>query len=120
MLTGIGETLNEMTSPLYGADAYIDKPFEFSELDHAIEETLRQRRAGAIGRPDAADVMTVTEGRGAEPRFSELAHAVETMSGRLERLETRLKMLEEEQRNEAIDLTKFYRPPEESGGAGAS
>src|SRR5512140_3629772 len=28
MLTGIGENLNMMTSPLYGADAYIDKPFE--------------------------------------------------------------------------------------------
>ncbi|MCA9606092.1 MAG: response regulator, partial [Myxococcales bacterium] len=26
MLTGIGERLNEMTSPLYGADEYLDKP----------------------------------------------------------------------------------------------
>ncbi len=30
MLTGIGENLNEMTSPLYGADAHVDKPFEFA------------------------------------------------------------------------------------------
>ena len=37
---------------------------------------------------------------------------------RLEKLETRLKMLEEEQRNDAIDLTKFYRPPEGSEGVG--
>ena len=29
MLTGIGATLNEMTAPLYGANAHLDKPFEF-------------------------------------------------------------------------------------------
>src|SRR5207247_93431 len=56
MLTGIGETLNEMTSPLYGADAYIDKPFEFSELDRKIRETAARRRAGAIGRADTGEV----------------------------------------------------------------
>nr|HMR11832.1 response regulator [Polyangiaceae bacterium] len=44
MLTGIGENLNEMTSPLYGADAYLDKPFEFSKLDRKIQETLARRR----------------------------------------------------------------------------
>jgi CheY-like chemotaxis protein len=38
MLTAIGESVNEMTSPLYGADAHIDKPFEFEKL----EQTLRQ------------------------------------------------------------------------------
>src|SRR5215813_10893178 len=54
MLTGIGEALNEMTSPLYGADAHVDKPFEFAELDRKIEETLERRQAGALGRPDAA------------------------------------------------------------------
>jgi DNA-binding response OmpR family regulator len=54
MLTGIGETLNEMTSPLYGADAHLDKPFEFSELDRRIAETLERRRAGALGRADGA------------------------------------------------------------------
>src|SRR6187431_2401215 len=53
MLTGIGENLNEMTSPLYGADAYLDKPFEFSDLDEKISETLDRRSAGALGRPDA-------------------------------------------------------------------
>lgn len=57
MLTGIGENLNEMTSPLYGADAYLDKPFEFSELDRKIKETLSRRRGGAFGRPDSADVV---------------------------------------------------------------
>ncbi|MEB2324368.1 MAG: response regulator, partial [Sorangiineae bacterium] len=44
MLTGIGERLNEMTSPLYGADAHIDKPFEFVDLEATIRETLAQRR----------------------------------------------------------------------------
>jgi CheY-like chemotaxis protein len=52
MLTGIGESLNEMTSPLYGADAYVDKPFELADLERSIVETLRKRRAGAIGRND--------------------------------------------------------------------
>ena len=55
MLTGIGENLNEMTSPLYGADAHIDKPFEFSDLDAKIDETLEQRKSGAFGRSDGAD-----------------------------------------------------------------
>jgi CheY-like chemotaxis protein len=56
MLTGIGENLNELTSPLYGADAYIDKPFEFADLDVKVRDTLSRRRAGALGRPDGADV----------------------------------------------------------------
>src|SRR5687768_8293659 len=53
MLTGIGESLNEMTSPLYGADAHVDKPFEFSVLDAKIKETLSRRKQGALGRPDS-------------------------------------------------------------------
>jgi len=40
MLTGIGENLNEMTSPLFAADAWLNKPFEFTELDARIRETL--------------------------------------------------------------------------------
>ena len=46
MLTGIGERLNEMTSPLYGADAYLDKPFELTALDEAVTRVLAAR-AGA-------------------------------------------------------------------------
>ena len=45
MLTGIGERLNEMTSPLYGADAFLDKPFELDELSKTIRETLEKRQA---------------------------------------------------------------------------
>jgi DNA-binding response OmpR family regulator len=53
MLTGIGENLNQMTSPLYGADAYIDKPFDFGELDQKVVEALEARAAQreAVARP---------------------------------------------------------------------
>ena len=40
MLTAIGQQMNEMTSPLYGADAYFDKPFDFSELEKKISELI--------------------------------------------------------------------------------
>ena len=43
MLTGIGERLNEMTSPLYGANAYLDKPFELTDLDAAVTQVLSER-----------------------------------------------------------------------------
>ena len=43
MLTGIGQSLNELTSPLYGADAYLDKPFEFGDLDEKITNVLKSR-----------------------------------------------------------------------------
>jgi DNA-binding response OmpR family regulator len=41
MLTAIGEQMNEMTSPLYGADAYFDKPFDFGALEEAIAELVK-------------------------------------------------------------------------------
>jgi len=44
MLTAIGEKINEMTSPLYGADAYIDKPFEFADLEAKIKQILDKRK----------------------------------------------------------------------------
>ena len=40
MLTAIGPQMNEMTSPLYGADAFIDKPFDFRKLEDAIDGLL--------------------------------------------------------------------------------
>ncbi len=49
MLTGIGENLNQLTSPLYGADAYIDKPFEFDELDGKVRDTLSARASQREG-----------------------------------------------------------------------
>ena len=49
ILTGIGPQLNEMTSPLYGADAYLDKPFDLEELERTVG-TVLARRTGAAGR----------------------------------------------------------------------
>jgi DNA-binding response OmpR family regulator len=49
MLTGIGENLNELTSPLYGADSYIDKPFAFPELDEKVRGALTKRRGSRPG-----------------------------------------------------------------------
>ena len=43
MLTAIGERVNEMTSPLYGADAYVDKPFDFADLENKIKKVLDDR-----------------------------------------------------------------------------
>jgi CheY-like chemotaxis protein len=49
MLTGIGENLNELTSPLYGADSYIDKPFAFSELDDKVRGALHKHQGPGPG-----------------------------------------------------------------------
>ena len=43
MLTAIGERVNEMTSPLYGADDYVDKPFDFDALEKKIKKVLEDR-----------------------------------------------------------------------------
>ncbi|RAL22145.1 hypothetical protein DL240_09830 [Lujinxingia litoralis] len=45
MLTGIGPTNNELTSPLFGADDYIDKPFDFTELQEKSARVLEQRQS---------------------------------------------------------------------------
>jgi CheY-like chemotaxis protein len=43
MVTAIGEQVNELTSPLYGADAHIDKPFEFERLERVIADLIKSR-----------------------------------------------------------------------------
>jgi DNA-binding response OmpR family regulator len=71
MLTGIGHPVNELTSPLYGADAYIDKPFEFPELDAKIKQALalRKKQRDAVPRPDSStDVNGVIGLAKASPR----------------------------------------------------
>jgi DNA-binding response OmpR family regulator len=40
MVTAIGEKTNEITAPIYGADAHIDKPFEFEKLERVITQLL--------------------------------------------------------------------------------
>lgn len=44
MLTAIGERINEMTSPLYGADEYVDKPFEFADLEAKLQQVLASKQ----------------------------------------------------------------------------
>lgn len=45
MLTAIGEKINEMTSPLYGADDFVDKPFDFNDLEERIRKVVAKRQA---------------------------------------------------------------------------
>ena len=40
MVSAIGEKTNEITAPIYGADAHVDKPFEFEHLERVIKELL--------------------------------------------------------------------------------
>ncbi len=40
MVSAIGEKTNEITAPIYGADAHIDKPFEFEKLEKVISGLL--------------------------------------------------------------------------------
>jgi DNA-binding response OmpR family regulator len=40
MVTAIGEKTNEITAPIYGADAHVDKPFEFEKLEKVIAGLL--------------------------------------------------------------------------------
>jgi DNA-binding response OmpR family regulator len=57
MLTGIGQSLNETTSPLFGADEYIDKPFDLEALDDKIKSVLDKRapQREAIPRPGSGN-----------------------------------------------------------------
>ncbi|WP_438038411.1 response regulator transcription factor [Sorangium sp. So ce128] len=63
MLTGIGENLNEMTSPLFAADAWLNKPFDFTDLDARVRETLA-RYAKQV--PDANGARAQTSAVGEE------------------------------------------------------
>ena len=40
MLTAVGETVNQMTAPLYGADAHLDKPFDMDEIVQVVQSLL--------------------------------------------------------------------------------
>lgn len=43
ILTAIGAINNELTSPLFGADDYIDKPFDLDELEFKARRVLSER-----------------------------------------------------------------------------
>ena len=49
MLTGIGAALNEMSSPMYGADDYLDKPFQEAELLTKVRRLLSSQRDNKKG-----------------------------------------------------------------------
>ncbi len=70
MLTGIGENLNQMTSPLYGADAYVDKPFEFGELDEKVKTALEARASQreGVSRPTINGVSGPAKGVSAKKK----------------------------------------------------
>lgn len=40
MLTAIGHEVNDLTAPLYGADAHLDKPFDIIEIAKIVSELL--------------------------------------------------------------------------------
>jgi CheY-like chemotaxis protein len=40
IVSAIGEHVNDATSPIYGADAHMDKPFEFEKLERVIARLL--------------------------------------------------------------------------------
>ena len=40
MVSAIGEKTNAITAPIYGADAHVDKPFEFEKLESVISQLL--------------------------------------------------------------------------------
>lgn len=40
IITAIGEHVNDATSPIYGADAHVDKPFEFDKLERLVARLL--------------------------------------------------------------------------------
>ena len=41
MVTAIGAAVNEMTAPIYGVDAHVDKPFEFEKLEKIISGLVK-------------------------------------------------------------------------------
>mgnify|MGYP003956359863 CR=1 FL=1 len=55
ILTGIGESLNDMTSPLYGADAHLDKPFELDDLVSKVEEVVALVRSRQADSEETAE-----------------------------------------------------------------
>src|SRR5688572_13428162 len=46
MATGIGKDTNAATSPLYGADRYLDKPFRLDALQQTVAEVIQLIEAG--------------------------------------------------------------------------
>jgi DNA-binding response OmpR family regulator len=45
MLTAVGEEVNDLTAPLYGADMHLDKPFDMDEMEATVKTLLAQGRS---------------------------------------------------------------------------
>jgi len=45
ILTGIGERMNALTAPLYGATAHLDKPFDLDDLLEVVRQLLGDEAA---------------------------------------------------------------------------
>ena len=61
MLTGIGENLNDMTSPLFAADTWLNKPFDFADLESRIHETLAKYHKARAPEGGASTPAAPTE-----------------------------------------------------------
>jgi CheY-like chemotaxis protein len=48
MATGIGEEMNAATAPLYGADAYIDKPFRLEDVERTVKDVIHRIETGQL------------------------------------------------------------------------
>lgn len=44
LLTGVGKSVNALTAPLYGADAYLDKPFDIDDVVEQVRQLLEHGR----------------------------------------------------------------------------
>jgi DNA-binding response OmpR family regulator len=96
MLTGIGESLNEATSPLFGADEYIDKPFDFDKLEEKIRSVLRRRAAQreAVprrGRDEPTSSTSNSNGLGHHPKEAGARAPSKTAGRRAKKLRGTLK-----------------------------
>jgi DNA-binding response OmpR family regulator len=61
MLTGIGENLNDMTSALFAADTWLNKPFDFADLEARIQETLAKYHKALPGGASAPAKKTAAK-----------------------------------------------------------
>ena len=55
MLTAIGPVNNELTSPLFGADDYVDKPFDLEELSLKITQVLERKKSHSSSESEASE-----------------------------------------------------------------
>ena len=91
------------------ADPQSDKPLLFGEREGKI--------AAANRRKDPLLLFAALQRQLSYPEvprvkpIDDTPQLIPQLMRRVERLETRLKMMEEEQRSGAIDLTKFYQKP---------